>query len=305
MNDLETIRSALSPDAPAQDAVDRSRHRLQNHIRGGVPLVHKRTGWLIAGVGVTVTAAAAAATIIALPPDAPARPSADEQSAARPARTVTGQEILLAAATAAAQTPDGDGTYWYTKFDTPDDQPWENWVKADDGDTWFRGQKTENEVRHWGPLDGLPDPTPFRLFGVDVSKEQLRAMPTDPDALKAWIADALEHSDARSSKGAFTEEDRTMALFLSLISLVSTVPAPAAVRAAAFRAIAAYPDVRSLGDVPGGQGLQMPWGARLVVDPATGRVNGTSVFILDGAVYTVSDPRGARITAEWTNTLPS
>jgi hypothetical protein len=49
----------------------------------------------------------------------------------------------------------------------------------------------------------------------------------------------------------------------------------------------------------------LPGGRRLVVDPATGRVNGTSVFVtMDGAVYSVADPAGARIDAEWTDTMP-
>jgi len=32
MNDLETLRAALIPGEPAQDVVDRSRHRLQNRM---------------------------------------------------------------------------------------------------------------------------------------------------------------------------------------------------------------------------------------------------------------------------------
>ena len=35
MNDLQTLRAALTPDEPDQDVVDRSRHRLQNRIHGG------------------------------------------------------------------------------------------------------------------------------------------------------------------------------------------------------------------------------------------------------------------------------
>jgi hypothetical protein len=85
---------------------------------------------------------------------------------------------------------------------------------------------------------------------------------------------------------------------------VSTLPAPPAVRAAAFRAIATYPGVRVLGAVPGGQGLLLPGEVRLVVDPATGRVNGTSRYVAGGQ-YTVAAPDTAKIVAEWTDVLPS
>jgi hypothetical protein len=171
---------------------------------------------------------------------------------------------------------------------------------------WFRGKKTHGEIRQ----DPVATPKPFSLIGVDLTLDQLRALPTDPDALKAWIAKALEHTTARTSAGPFNEEDRKRATFDSLISLVSTLPAPPAVRAAAFRAIAAYPGVQNLGSVPGGQGLLLPqWstglgGVRFVVDPSTGRVNGTSVFVtMDGGEYHIVDPAGANITARWTDTL--
>ncbi|WP_193441303.1 hypothetical protein [Actinosynnema sp. ALI-1.44] len=59
--------------------------------------------------------------------------------------------------------------------------------------------------------------------------------------------------------------------------------------------IASYPGVHSLGEVPGGQGLSLPeGGGRLVVDPATGRVNRTSVHVsMDGARNKVADAAGA------------
>jgi hypothetical protein len=87
--------------------------------------------------------------------------------------------------------------------------------------------------------------------------------------------------------------------------LVSTLPSPPEVRAAAFRALATYPDVQSLGEVPGGQGLLLPGDKRFVVDMATGQVTGASSFVTpDGGTYTVADPDSAKITTEWTDTLP-
>ncbi|MFI6303602.1 CU044_5270 family protein [Amycolatopsis thailandensis] len=294
MNDLQTLRAALTPDEPSQDVVDRSRHRLQNRIRGGRASFRRRTGWLIAGAGFTAAAAAVAIAVMpAAPVDSP------------PVQTVSGQEILLAAATAAERSPEGAGTYWHVKVTEADGAAasieYEYWIKPD-GQSWMRGAKTGGKVTQLATLSA----TPFSLVAVDLTLEQLRALPTDPDALKAWIADALERSDARTSAGELTASDRERAAFQSLISLVSTLPATPEVRATAFRAIASHPGVQNLGTVPGGQGLVLPEGERLVVDPATGRVNGTSLFItMEGAVYRAADPAGAKITAEWTDTLPA
>lgn len=288
MNDLQTLRAALTPDEPSQDVIDRSRHRLQNRIRGG-RVSARRSRWLIAGAG--LAAAAAAVVAIAAMPAAPVD--------GPPVRTVSGQEVLLAAATAAERSPEGSGTYWHVKV-TAASSGYEYWIKPD-GQSWMRGAKTGGKVT---PVKAL-SATPFSLVAVDLTLEQLRALPTDPGALKAWIAEALERSDARTSAGELTASDREQAGFQSLISLVSTLPATPEVRATALRAIAGYPGVENLGTVPGGQGLSLPTGERLVVDPATGRVNGTSVFVtMEGAVYKVADPAGARIDAEWTDSLP-
>ncbi|RSM52247.1 hypothetical protein DMH03_40960 [Amycolatopsis sp. WAC 01376] len=294
MNDLQTLRAALTPEEPSQDVVDRSRHQLQNRIRGG-RAARRRTGWLVTGAGLTA-AAAAAAVAIAVMPAAPVD--------GPPVQTFSGQEILLAAATAAERSPESTGTYWHVKVAEADgaaaSTDYEYWIKPD-GQLWMRGAKTGGKVM---PLKAS-SATPFSLVAVDLTLEQLRALPTDPDALKAWIAEAHERSDARTSAGEFTASDREQAGFQSLISLVSTLPATPEVRAAAFRAIANHPGVENLGTVPGGHGLLLPTGERLVVDPATGRVNGTSVFVtMDGAVYKVANPAGVNINAEWTDTLP-
>lgn len=91
------------------------------------------------------------------------------------------------------------------------------------------------------------------------------------------------------------------------MSLISQSPAPPRIRAAAFRAIASYPNVKSLGAVNGGQGLAISFSegepARLVVDPASSTIRETTYFVaLDGAEYTV--PGGAMISTGWTDRLP-
>lgn len=64
--------------------------------------------------------------------------------------------------------------------------------------------------------------------------------------------------------------------------------------------------MRALGAVPGGQGLLLPGNERLVVDPATGRVNRTSMYVTpDGAVMSgTKDTETITVGAEWTNSLP-
>jgi len=288
MNDLQTLRVVLSPHDVPQDVADRSRHRLQNRM---LAAPRRRVRPLALGAGL-VAAAAAAAVVVATLPGAPA--DAPPPQAVAP--VVTGQQVLLAAATVAEHAPAGTGKYWYVRT-ASDKQVYEYWFTSD-GHMWFRGAKSGGRVMPLGPA-------PLRLAATDVTFEQLRTLPTDPAALRDWLVNAIAHSNARTSAGPLTAADRERELLLSMVSLVSTLPASPAVRAAAFRSIAAYPGVRDLGPVSGGRGFLLPGEYRLVVDPSTGRINRTSMYVsADGAIYRVSDPQGADVSAEWTNSLP-
>lgn len=281
---------------------------------------------------IAATAAATAAVVIAAdghesPGSRPATPAVTEFS---------GRQILLAAADTAERTPVGSGTYWYVKTVTRDsetDPPLtsERWTRRD-GQMWYRGGKTAGKVLK------SPFSAPLRLGGPDVSFDQIQKLPVTPDALQAWIADALKHSDVRTSAGRPDAAMRAQFVFDGLVSLVSELPAPSKVRAAAFRAIATYSNVKSLGAVAGGQGLEItppeapptssgPGNAkdgaeferdqamkakgsaaerdavRLVVDPVSSRVRETNFYVTaDGAEAFV--PGGATIVAKWTNELP-
>ncbi|MEU5258642.1 CU044_5270 family protein [Amycolatopsis sp. NPDC021455] len=288
MNDLQTLRAALIADEPAQDVVDRSRHRLRNRM---LAAPRRRVRPLALGAGL-VAAAAAAAVVVATLPGTPAQ--APPPQAVAP--VVTGQQVLLAAATVAEKATAGTGKYWHIKTAT-DTLVYETWFSSD-GHLWFRGEKSGGRVMSLGPA-------PLRLAGTTVTFEQLQALPTDPAALRDWLVNAIAHSGARTSAGPYTAADQQRELLLSTVSLVSTLPAPPAVRAAAFRSIAAYPDVKDLGPVPGGRGFQLPGDYRLVVDPATGRINHTSMYVSwDGGIYVASGPQGAQVSSEWTDTLP-
>ncbi|MDS0133000.1 MULTISPECIES: CU044_5270 family protein [unclassified Amycolatopsis] len=288
MNDLQTLHAVLAPSEVPQDVADRSRHRLQNHMQA---TPRRRVRPLALGAGLVATAAAAAVVVATLP-GAPAQ--APPPQAVAP--VLTGQEVLLAAATVAERSPADTGKYWHVK--TADAKGgYEYWYSAD-GHLWFRGAKSGGRVMPLGAFK-------LRLAASEVTFEQLRTLPTDPAALRDWLVNAIAHSGARTSAGPFTAEDRERELLLSMVSLVSTLPAPPAVRAAAFRSIAAYPGVQDLGPVPGGRGFRLPGDYRLVVDPATGRINRTSMYVsADGAIYVVADPQGAQVRSEWTDSLP-
>lgn len=237
-----------------------------------------------------------------------------DDGAAPPTVTeMSGPQILLAAATAAEKAPEGAGTYWYTRTvsrygKNGEPQVYEAWVSRD-GQGWFRGRKTN------GAVFRIPRPAPFSLGGSELSIDQLSQLPTQPDALKTWLENALRDSDARTSDGRLTAGQQQQLTFEGLISLVSQLPAPPKVRAAAFRAIASYPNVRNLGAVDGGQGLEITLvaqqtPARLVVDLTNSQIRETSWYVTpDGGNAGFAGDHAAdssyKLTAEWTNDLPS
>jgi hypothetical protein len=219
---------------------------------------------------------------------------------------LSGQGILLAAATVAAQTPPISGTYWYQKVvsEGPGRPPFqfEYWNDRE-GRLWFRGEKSHNAVIQ------LSGPSSFHLSALAVSFEQIQNLPTEPAALTAWLTDAIEHSDARTSAGPLNSEQRKHALFTALVSLVSQSPAPPNVRAAAFQAIAASANVESLGEVPGGVGLRISSTdgrpAELVIDPTTAQIRQANWFVMaDGAEYLSGEGGKLTLVCEWTNALP-
>ncbi|VVJ23562.1 Uncharacterised protein [Amycolatopsis camponoti] len=280
MNDLETLRTTLLPDEPTQDVVDRSRHRLQNHLLGGR---RKRVRPLVIGTGLVAAAAAVAVVVATLPGSPP--PQAPPPQAVAP--VYLGPQVLLAAATVAERTQVGTGKYWHTTTKVGK-QTWEYWTTTD-GQEWYRDEN------HNGKLRLLPQARPIRINGDDdVTLSTILTLPPDPAALRNWLVDGL-------TRNHYPAGQLDMAVLQSLIDLVSVVPSPPAVRAAAFRAIAAYPGVRPLDD----RSVRLPGGGRLVVDPKTGQVDGSSVFIgPDGKPVTNGNGDTFAVSGEWTDDLP-
>lgn len=293
MDDLQTLAAALHKPDPSREAVDEGRHRLQNAMRR--PSRSRRTGWIAAGLSLTGAAAATAVVVTSASTTSPATPNG-------PPSPASARQVLLVAAESAARTPDGEGTYWHvgTVWQGGRSQRLETWTTRT-GRSWVRGTKTEGRVVK------VASPQPFG--GLDLTIEQIEKLPADPAALKQRIAGYVRRSHARTSAGALTAEDREQLGFTFLVSLVSASPARAGTRAAAFRAIASYPDVKSLGEVDGGQGLEFSVSghrARLVVDPATGRVRNTNFLVTPGgATMWIAAPGSVTITAGWTDTRPS
>ncbi|MET7396432.1 CU044_5270 family protein [Dactylosporangium sp. NPDC005572] len=231
----------------------------------------------------------------------PVPPAPPGQSGESAPAALSGQDILLAAATTALQQPPATGTYWHLKaralhLDT------ESWTDRD-GRTWERNAKTG------GRVVAVPGRARYALGAPDVSFQQLQDLPTTPDALKAWIAAATDAAHEYIS-GPPIADQRDRHVYVSLISLVSQLPAPPAVRAAAFQAIAAYPTVTNLGPVPGGTGLLIPGVSgrspeRLVIDPATTQIREADFFITpEGAIYSAADGHTVTLQTEWTTTRP-
>ncbi|HEX9357569.1 MAG TPA: CU044_5270 family protein [Streptosporangiaceae bacterium] len=298
MDDMEMLGALLAKPGPSSEVVDRGRHQLQETMHG--PVRKRRTRWLATGAGLAAAVVVAPGALV--PTATRSRPPAAVQ--------LSGRQILLAAATTAGRTPEGHGAYWYVKTRVADSKDnksdeWETWTRRD-GRTWFRGAKTQGRVVK---IVKMIRPRPFFLAGAELSFEQLQKLPTDPAALKAWIVvNAIEHGGKHGDRAPDKSRERE-AVVGSLTALVSELPAPPEVRAAAFRVMASLPGVRSLGAVKGGQGLLISLignqQARLVVDPATSRVRDTNfVVTADGAEVWLQRGVTATVIAEWTKVLP-
>ncbi|MEU9835962.1 CU044_5270 family protein [Streptosporangium sp. NPDC048047] len=298
-------RARPQTDAPSHAAYTAAREALVRHaVASAAParrdrrFLPSRTRILLAASAALAAGAAAVTVVVAGPAGAPAVTSA---VSAGPTTVVqrSGRQILLAAATAAAAAPEESGAYWYVKTVYTDTKAEheaetvsvETWTRRD-GRSWVRrswtGEVEKNDGDHGHWTDG------FDLEGTRLSYEQIQALPTDPDDLMAWLT---EHAT-----GVLSEE---AARYVPMLDVLSRMPAPPEVREAAFRALAALPNVRSLGTADGGESLVVSLSdgqLRLVVDVEAARLR-ESAFT---SAATKPGKNGASLVekAEWTDDLP-
>jgi hypothetical protein len=199
------------------------------------------------------------------------------------------------------------------------------------------GAPVVNTARATGQLEGDRSGADYHLFpyrravylsswgGFSVGESeltyrQIQHLPTDPAALTAWIIRSFTHPSAAPPppgvpRAVFTPLPRSEIpgeVAVSLAKLLSFDPAPPALRAAAFRALAALPDVTKVGQTSGGVVLRVtfpkpsankwPGGRR---PPGTGQMEltiATSTLTLSAW----SDYQGTVrfLSTEWTNHRP-
>jgi hypothetical protein len=325
MNDLTTLREAWDqPDPPSAAARSAARTALLDAAAGtgtSTPR-HLRRPRLGLRLGVAVGTATAVVAGVAGVAHV-AHPGA-HTTAASPS---SAQQILLAAAMTAAAAPASPGTYWHVTTSTTisgNAYSEQTWMRRPVGPGWVLGAKSGNKLleispdsmspsgrgRFWlagdASLAQLQDLPPAKVSppaartaqpvqAGQVTYAELQKLPVSPAALQAWIV-ALNRTYYRD----LGQPVPRAAVFESLNDLVGNVPAPPAVRAAAFRVMASLPGVTTLGPGHGGQRLLITLGAgehaTLVVDTATSHVTDT---------LTISNGNSATITAGWVSTLPS
>jgi hypothetical protein len=215
---------------------------------------------------------------------------------------------------------------WVTPRSPEDEAAWRR-----DGSPskWCMG-KTDTEPSrpnclHTAPgtasLTRLGQGTFVVVEGRDLTFEQLQRLPDDPEALRDWVVDAVE-DDLDPSASADVLDDNVAEV---LANLLVDVPAPPGVRAAAYRALANMPNVRSTGptrdelgragvgiliDAPGRAAILVPRGGpykagelirKLIIDPDTSHVLARQANVGEN-----SDPVSGTLILEvgWTDEEP-
>ncbi|MFC9977895.1 CU044_5270 family protein [Spirillospora sp. NPDC127200] len=131
------------------------------------------------------------------------------------------------------------------------------------------------------------------LGGQPIDPQGLRRLPGDPAALKAALEKRMQPRERKMAKVMPATSIRALhddMLFHDTVALLTSLPAPPKVRAAAFRMLAALPGVQNRGkvtDALGRKGQAVAYRSmndsveqRVVVDPATGRLLATQQVVI-------------------------
>jgi len=180
-----------------------------------------------------------------------------------------------------------------------------------------------------GPETGFrraPDEQLFMVVGESLTADQVRALPSDPDALRTWLLGVIEKQNL--PRGNPVEVGKN--LFSAVVNLMLDTPITPAVRSAAYQVLAGVPGIRSLGivtDAKGRKGVAVsiesndtaeeqkadsggPYEVSLLLDPDTGAVLGRQDRALRPADYMSWVPAGAIVryqlveSVRWTDDEP-
>lgn len=241
MNDITLIRDTLlDGDERAETGRDAARQRLRQAIKAEAAPGRRRWQWALTGTGLTAGAVAAAVVVALGTHPRPAPPVAVPQTA---------QEFLLAAATQAAAVPATQGKYWHTRWDMhstatfkyqqsekviESEKVTEQWqAAAPGGQSWSSFVPVKNGV--YKPKVTKDDSIGYG-WENEFTPAEVRALPTDPEALRQTIA-------AKQKKNAKDLLSLEVYLYSAAVGLLARAPASPAQMAAAYRMLAALPGV--------------------------------------------------------------
>lgn len=333
MDELQMIATMLAePPTPETEAA--VRHRLLNGMRE--PERPARRAWrrpaLWSGFGLAATAAAVTGAVVLSSGTTPRAPDPGRDPAA--AQPMSAKTVLLTAAEHAAAAP-ASGKYWHVLRVQSDA------YYSDRGKYWMLGRQliaqwSRPDGRSWTgyrtlgavPMsakdapafrrDGSPDPNPvaprldkdtgtktFLVCDRDMTFKQVQALPTDPGELRA----ALRRASPRAHATAGRTADEVVKNCVT--DLLSFVPAPPKVRAAAYRMLAAMPGVTAIGKVTDERGRQgvglhvrvmRDVADTVIIDPGSSLVLSTSRTVPDvpGKV-----DKELYVQVGWTDTPPA
>ena len=222
-------------------------------------------------------------------------------------------------------------TWWgqreWVRPRSPEDEA--AWRRDGSPSKWCMG-KTDTEpprpnCLHTAPgaasLTPVGEDTFVVVEGRELTFAQLQRLPDDAETLRDWVVDAVE-DDLDPSVSADILDDNVAEV---LANLLADVPAPPGVRAAAYRALADMPNVKSIGptsdelgragvgiliDAPDGAAIFLPRGGpykagkltrKLIIDPDTSHVLARQANVGEG-----SDPVSSTLILEvgWTDEEP-
>jgi hypothetical protein len=335
MDELQMIATMLD-EPPTQDGENAVRHRLLNGMRE--PERAERRAWrrpaLWSGFGLAATAAAVTGAVVLSSGTTPRAPDPGHGPGSVSAQPMSAKTVLLTAAEHAAAAP-ASGKYWHVL------RVQSSAYYSDRGKYWMLGRQliarwSRPDGRSWSgfrtlgavPMtakdapafrrDGSPDPNPvapglvkdtgpttFSVCDRDMTFKQVQALPSEPGALKA----ALKRAIPRDHPTAGRTADEVVKNCVT--DLLSFVPAPPKVRAAAYRMLAAMPGVTAIGKVTDERGRQgvglhvrvmRDVADTVIIDPGSSLVLSTSRTVPDvpGKV-----DKELYVQVGWTDTPPA